>query len=133
MDQTTQAVNELGTAFTRTGTAAADAFGGLAALFESIFDATDGQSRKAFRLYKAFAIGEATAAAFLAANKALAGGIPPFSYVAAGAALAYGLANVARIASLDFNGGASSASASSSGGSSTQAFAEYTARHRPPQ
>ena len=61
--------------------------------------------KSAFGEFKAFQVAEATVATYSAANKALAAYPPPFSYAAAAAAIAFGLANVAKITGLAFQQG----------------------------
>ena len=53
--------------------------------------------KSAFGDYKAFQIAEATVATYSAADKALAAFPPPVSFIAAGAAIAAGIANVIKI------------------------------------
>ena len=62
-------------------------------------------AKGAFGEYKAFQIAEATISTYAAANKALAAYPPPWSFAAAAAAVALGLANVAKISGLAFQQG----------------------------
>ena len=64
-----------------------------------------GLIKGAFGEYKAFQIAEATIATYSAANKALAAYPPPFSFVAAAAAVAAGIANVIKIKNQSFQQG----------------------------
>jgi len=74
--------------------------GGIADTFRMMSQAGGRQSAKAFRVYQAFSIVEATIAAHAAAAKALASPPgPPWSFIMAGIALAQGLMRVALIAS----------------------------------
>ena len=67
--------------------------GGFATAFEGAYEAVGQKAGAFFTLFKGFAIAQATISAYEAANKALASLPPPFSYAAAGAALAAGLGN----------------------------------------
>ena len=64
-----------------------------------------GLVKSAFGDFKAFQIAEATIATYSAANKALAAYPPPFSYIAAAAAVAAGIANVIKIKNQSFQQG----------------------------
>jgi hypothetical protein len=72
------------------------------------------QQERAFKIQKAINIASAVIDTYKAANMALASSPPPFSFIAAGAAITAGLLNVKKIASQQFQGG----TASSGGGSS---------------
>lgn len=72
--------------------AMSDFFGGIAELAKA-------GGRRQFDLWKTTAVAQAVISAYLAFSKALASGVPPWSYFAAAAALATGMANVSRIAS----------------------------------
>ena len=72
--------------------------GGIAQNMMAAFEAAGGATEEFFQLYKAFAIAEAIASTYLAANKALASAPPPFNYALAASVVAAGLANVAKIA-----------------------------------
>lgn len=93
---------------------------GVAAL-ASIADAANslaqGKSRALFSVAKAAAIAQATVDTYAAANAALKGPPgPPWSYAIAAAAVAAGLANVARIGSTQFGGGGGGRASVPSGG-----------------
>lgn len=60
--------------------------------------------KKAHKIAQATSIAQATMSAYQAANTALASTPPPYSYVAAAAAVAMGIANVAKIASTPYAG-----------------------------
>ena len=64
-----------------------------------------GLVKQAFGEYKAFQIAEAIIATYSAANKALAAYPPPLSFAFAAAAVAAGIANVAKIKSQNFQSG----------------------------
>jgi hypothetical protein len=72
------------------------------------------QQERAFKIQKAINIASAVIDTYKAANMALASSPPPFSFIAAGAAITAGLVNVKKIASQQFQGGG----ASSGGGGS---------------
>jgi uncharacterized membrane protein YgcG len=72
------------------------------------------QQERAFKIQKAINIASAVIDTYKAANMALASSPPPFSFIAAGAAITAGLLNVKKIASQQFQGG----TASSGGGGS---------------
>jgi len=79
------------------------------------------QQERAFKIQKAINIASAVIDTYKAANAALASSPPPFSFIAAGAAITAGLINVKKIASQQFNSGATSSGGgggSMSGGSS---------------
>lgn len=61
-----------------------------------------GVSQNLFGVGKAFAIAQGMADTYAAANKALAAYPPPFSFIAAAAAIAAGLTNVAKISATNF-------------------------------
>jgi len=63
------------------------------------------QSKKAFAINKAFQIGQAVMNTYASANKAMAELPTPFNYIAAAAAVAAGMANVAQIRAQSFEGG----------------------------
>ena len=69
-----------------------------------MFTALGQYNRKAFAAAKAFNIANAIMNTYMAATKALATYPPPFSFIAAGAAIAMGLAQVATIASQNYSG-----------------------------
>ena len=93
----------------------ADAAGTISSAFSAAYDASGEKARAFFGLSKAFSIAQALISTYEGANKALATLPPPFSFIAAGAVVTAGLANVAKIASTKPG---SSGSASSSGGTS---------------
>jgi hypothetical protein len=78
------------------------------------------EQEKAFKIQKAINIATAVIDTYKAANAALASAPPPFSFIAMGAAITAGLVNVKKIASQQFNSGASSSGGGgfSGGGSS---------------
>jgi tape measure domain-containing protein len=69
-----------------------------------LFNALGAQNKKAFEAAKAFNIANAVMNTFMAATKALATYPPPFSFIAASAAVAMGLAQVAQIRSQQYSG-----------------------------
>lgn len=69
-----------------------------------LFTALGQYNRKAFMAAKAFNIANAIMNTYMAATKALATYPPPFSFIAAGAAIAMGLAQVAQISSQNYSG-----------------------------
>jgi len=89
--------------------------GEMAQAFKGFQQATEEHHRGIFQAYKAFAITEAIASTYLAANKALASAPPPLNYALMAATIAKGLANVARIKSAEPPGGGGG-SGSSQGG-----------------
>lgn len=66
------------------------------------------QQERAFKIQKGVNIASAVIDTYKAANLALASSPPPFSFIAAGAAITAGLINVKKIASTKFEGGGSS-------------------------
>lgn len=82
--------------------AAAQTFGDMAGAMLNFYSMAGEGSRTFFDMYKIFAAGEAAIAAYDAATKVFAATafMYPFNYVAAGAALTFGLSNVARILSM---------------------------------
>jgi hypothetical protein len=83
--------------------------GNMATALRDIYEASGQQSKAAFAAFKAFAIAEAIASTYLAANKALASAPPPFNYALAASVVAAGLANVAKIAATGPGGGGTAA------------------------
>ena len=69
-----------------------------------MFTALGAQNRKAFEAAKAFNIANAIMNTYMAATKALATYPPPFSFIAAAAAVGMGLAQVAQIRSQQYSG-----------------------------
>lgn len=69
-----------------------------------IFSALGAQNKKAFEAAKAFNIANAVMNTYMAVTKALASYPFPFSLIAAGGALAFGLAQVAQIRSQQYSG-----------------------------
>lgn len=69
-----------------------------------MFSALGAQNKSAFEAAKAFNIANAVMNTYMAATKALATYPPPFSFIAAGAAVAMGLAQVAQIRSQQYSG-----------------------------
>jgi tape measure domain-containing protein len=69
-----------------------------------MFTALGQYNKKAFMAAKAFNIANAVMNTYMAATKALATYPPPFSFIAAGAAIAMGLAQVAQISSQQYSG-----------------------------
>ena len=69
-----------------------------------MFTALGQYNKKAFMAAKAFNIANAIMNTYMAATKALATYPPPFSFIAAGAAIAMGLAQVAQISSQQYSG-----------------------------
>jgi hypothetical protein len=95
---------------------------GIAALTELFAGKSKKAQEKAFKVQKGIRIAEAVIDTYKAASSALATYPPPFGAIAAGASIAMGLANVAKIKAQQFEGGGSSgggggASVSSGGGS----------------
>jgi hypothetical protein len=69
-----------------------------------MFTALGAQNKKAFEAAKAFNIANAIMNTYMAATKALATYPPPFSFIAAAAAIGMGLAQVAQIRSQQYSG-----------------------------
>lgn len=69
-----------------------------------LFTALGQYNKQAFQAAKAFNIANAIMNTYMAATKALASFPPPFSFIAAGAAVAMGLAQVASIRSQQYSG-----------------------------
>jgi len=69
-----------------------------------MFTALGAQNKKAFEAAKAFNIANAIMNTYMAATKALATYPPPFSFIAAAAAVGMGLAQVAQIRSQQYSG-----------------------------
>lgn len=69
-----------------------------------MFSALGAQNKKAFEAAKAFNIANAVMNTYMAATKALASYPPPFNFLAMGAAVAIGLAQVAQIRSQQYSG-----------------------------
>jgi len=69
-----------------------------------VFSALGAQNKKAFEAAKAFNIANAVMNTYMAVTKALASYPFPFSLIAAGGALAFGLAQVAQIRSQQYSG-----------------------------
>ena len=69
-----------------------------------LFSALGAQNKKAFEAAKAFNIANAIMNTYLSATKALASYPPPFSFIAAAAAIGLGLAQVAQIRSQQYSG-----------------------------
>jgi tape measure domain-containing protein len=69
-----------------------------------LFGALGAQNKKAFEAAKAFNMANAIMNTYMAATKALAMYPPPFSFIAAAAAVAMGLAQVAQIRSQSYSG-----------------------------
>jgi hypothetical protein len=69
-----------------------------------LFGALGAQNKKAFEAAKAFNMANAIMNTYMAATKALATYPPPFSFIAAAAAVAMGLAQVAQIRSQSYSG-----------------------------
>ena len=69
-----------------------------------LFSALGAQNKKAFEAAKAFNIANAIMNTYMAATKALASYPPPFSFIAAAAAVGMGLAQVAQIRSQSYSG-----------------------------
>jgi hypothetical protein len=116
LDRLSIAAREFQEEWGATGEALATTFGMIGQSMSALFEATGEKSRAAFLAYKAFAIGEAIAATFLAANKALASGPPPWNIAQAAAITALGIANVAKIASAQPSGSGAGTSAPSGSG-----------------
>jgi tape measure domain-containing protein len=70
----------------------------------NLFGALGAQNKKAFEAAKAFNMANAIMNTYMAATKALAMYPPPFSFIAAAAAVAMGLAQVAQIRSQSYSG-----------------------------
>jgi len=94
--------------------------GGLSALNEVFAGKSRKQQERAFKVQKAINIAGAVIDTYKAANMALATYPPPFGGIAAGAAIAVGLANVIKIKSQRFDGGGSVSSGG--GGGSSPSF-----------
>jgi hypothetical protein len=75
--------------------------------FAYFFRVASEYNKSFFVAYKAFAIAEAIVATFLAATKAMAEVPYPYNFVAAASVIAFGLAQVAQIASQSIGGGVS--------------------------
>ena len=92
---------ELAALFLRSD-AAQQTFGDMAGAMMNFYSMAGEGSRTFFDMYKIFAAGEAAIASYDAATKVFAATafMYPFNYVAAGAALTFGLSNVARILSM---------------------------------
>jgi hypothetical protein len=69
-----------------------------------LFSALGAQNKKAFEAAKAFNIANAIMNTYMAATKALATYPPPFSFIAAAAAVGLGLAQVAQIRAQSYSG-----------------------------
>jgi len=69
-----------------------------------MYSALGSQNKKAFEAAKAFNIANAIMNTYMAATKALAAYPPPFSFIAAAAAVGMGLAQVAQIRSQQYSG-----------------------------
>ena len=69
-----------------------------------MYSALGSQNKKAFEAAKAFNIANAVMNTYMAATKALASYPPPFSFIAAAAAIGMGLAQVAQIRSQQYSG-----------------------------
>ena len=69
-----------------------------------MFSALGAQNKEAFEVAKAFNIANAIMNTYMAATKALATYPPPFNFIAMGAAVAMGLAQVAQIRSQQYSG-----------------------------
>jgi len=69
-----------------------------------MFSALGAQNKKAFEAAKAFNIANAIMNTYMAATKALATYPPPFSFIAAAAAIGLGLAQVAQIRAQQYSG-----------------------------
>jgi tape measure domain-containing protein len=69
-----------------------------------MFSALGAQNKKAFEAAKAFNIANAIMNTYMAATKALASYPPPFSFIAAAAAVGMGLAQVAQIRNQQYSG-----------------------------
>jgi tape measure domain-containing protein len=69
-----------------------------------MFSALGAQNKKAFEAAKAFNIANAVMNTYMAATKALASYPPPFNFLAMGAAIAVGMAQVAQIRSQQYSG-----------------------------
>lgn len=101
---------------------ASNTFGMLAGMTMSFYDATGRQSKAAFTAYKAFAIAQTTIDTLKAAMGAYSAMAsipivgPALGVAAAAAAIAYGMARVSQIASMQPGGGASSITQPSTGG-----------------
>jgi len=93
---------------------------GLSALTELFAGKSKKQQERAFKINKAINIAGALIDTYKSATAALATYPPPFGAIAAGASIAVGLANVAKIKAQQFNGGGGggSVNVSSAGGSS---------------
>jgi len=87
-------------------------FANLADAANTFYQLSGEKSKAAFALYKAFSIAEAGVATYLAANKALASAPPPFNFILAASVIAAGIANIARIASMQPGSRASGGGAS---------------------
>ena len=119
------AARELGEEWGAVGEALAGTFGSIGDAMLALFEVTGQKSRAAFLAYKAFAIGEAIASTFLAANKALASGPPPWNIAQAVAITGIGLANVAKIVAARPGGGASGGTSSSGPSGSGRTTGRY--------
>jgi len=88
-----------------------------AGTLDRIANAAQGQNKKIFKITKVARIAQATTDSYRAFNAALANPPgPPFSIPQAGAALALGLAQVARISKTSFSGGGGSGGGAGGGG-----------------
>jgi colicin import membrane protein len=87
---------------------AAQTLQGLSALTELFAGKSKKQQEKAFKFQKAISIAGAVIDTYKGANLALATYPAPFGAIAAGATIAIGLANIAKIKAQQFNGGGSS-------------------------
>ena len=86
-----------------------DMLGNMAGAMQTFATLSGNSNKTLFGIYKAFGIAEAGVATYLAATKALAEVPYPFNFAAAAAVTAAGLANIARIASMQPGGGVSGA------------------------
>ena len=90
-----------------------DTLGNMSDAFSNFANIGKNQNKALFAVSKAFAIGEAGIATYLAATKALAEVPFPFNFVAAASVIAAGIGNITRIASMQpgsaAGGGSSSA------------------------
>lgn len=118
LDRLTLAAREFEEEWGAVGTAVAGTFASLSDAMMAMFEATGSKGKAAFAAYKAFAVAEAVAATFLAANKALAAGPPPWNIAQAAAIVGIGLANVSKIMSASPGGGASAGGGGSAPGRS---------------
>ena len=98
-------------------------FGAMAGMAQAFYALSGNQSKAAFNAYKAFAIAQATIDTYMmavGAYKQAMGLPPPFGQamapIWAGMAIAFGMARIAAIASMQPTGGASTASAPSGAG-----------------